>query len=228
MITKLKNSLSFRYKYYKKNKKTRQTDRATAIHQKKVKTITVKDFTIISSNCWGGSVYEDLKLPYQTPTVGLFFYAPCFIELLKDLKTTISLPLTFVEASKYEDANVFRNESYKYPIGKLGTDVEIHFLHYKTEAEAKDKWERRIQRIKWQNLFIACTDRDRMTQDLMQAFDVLPYEKKVIFTGQPYTTIKSAHYLKAFKKDKIVGDLYNQRYVVSQNFNIKEWLSNNA
>jgi uncharacterized protein (DUF1919 family) len=167
-------------------------------------------------------------LPYLSPTIGLYFYAPCFIELLKDLKTTINLPLTFVESSKYEDANVFRNENFKYPIGRLGTGIEIQFLHYKTEEDARDKWERRKQRINWDNLFIACTDRDGMTEQLMTAFDELPYEKKVIFAGQPYATIKSAHYLKAFKKDKIVGDLYNQRYVVSQSFNIKEWLRDKA
>jgi uncharacterized protein (DUF1919 family) len=50
----------------------------------------------------------------------------------------------------------------------------------------------------------------------------------VLFTGQPYATIKSVYYLKVFKKDKIVGDLDNQRNGVTQNFNIKEWLSNNA
>jgi uncharacterized protein (DUF1919 family) len=228
MINRLKKSISFRYQFYKKNKKLKRRDRAIAIHLKKVNNIQVKDFTIISANCWGGSVYEDLKLSYQTPTIGLFFYAPCFMELLKDLKTTISLPLTFVETSNYEDANVFRNENFKYPIGKLGNTIEIQFLHYKTEAEAKDKWERRKQRINWDKLFIACTDRDGMTKELMKAFDDLPYENKVLFTGQPYTTIKSAQYLKAFKKDKVVGDLYNQRYFVTQNFNIKEWLEKNV
>ncbi|MBV5343054.1 DUF1919 domain-containing protein, partial [bacterium] len=40
------------------------------------------DFTIISNNCWGGGIYEDLNLKYNSPTVGLFFYAPCYIEFL--------------------------------------------------------------------------------------------------------------------------------------------------
>jgi uncharacterized protein (DUF1919 family) len=93
------------------------------------------------------------------------------MELLKDLKVTIYLRLTFVESSKYDDANVFRNENFKYPIGKLGTDIEINFLHYKTEAEVKDKWERRNQRINWDNLFIACTDRAGMTNKLTTGFD---------------------------------------------------------
>jgi uncharacterized protein (DUF1919 family) len=32
-----------------------------------------QDFTIISNDCWGGGVYEDLQLQYTTPMVGLFF-----------------------------------------------------------------------------------------------------------------------------------------------------------
>jgi uncharacterized protein (DUF1919 family) len=225
---KIYKSVLFRYNHYKKRRRTKKIERYKQKHDAYMRAVCIKDFTIISANCWGGSVYEDLKLPYLSPTIGLYFYAPCFIELLKDLKTTINLPLTFVESSKYEDANVFRNENFKYPIGRLGTGIEIQFLHYKTEEDARDKWERRKQRINWDNLFIACTDRDGMTEQLMTAFDELPYEKKVIFAGQPYATIKSAHYLKAFKKDKIVGDLYNQRYVVSQSFNIKEWLRDKA
>jgi uncharacterized protein (DUF1919 family) len=228
MFKKIKKSFRFRYNHFIKKRKVRLVEKQLAQHHKKMDKVDAKEFTIISSNCWGGSVYEDLKLSYQTPTIGLFLYAPCFMELLKDLKTSISLPLTFVESSKYKDANLFRNENYKYPIGKLGTDIEIQFLHYKTEEEAKDKWGRRKQRINWDNLFIACTDRDGMTTELMQVFDDLPYANKVLFTGQPYTTIKSAHYLKAFKKDKLVGDIYNLRYCVTQNFNIKEWLGNKA
>jgi uncharacterized protein (DUF1919 family) len=225
MITKLKNSLSFRYQFYKKNKKIKQRDRAIAIHLKKVKSIQVKEFTIISSNCWGGSVYEDLKLSYQTPTIGLFFYAPCFMELLKDLKTTTSLPLTFVETSNYEDANVFRSKNFKYPIGKLGNTIEIQFLHYKTEAEAKDKWERRKQRINWDKLFIACTDRDGMTKELMKAFDDLPYENKVLFTAQKHPQIKASVQIKSYRNNTEIGNIYKERYFISTYFNLSKWFN---
>lgn len=225
MKKKIIKSLRFRYNHFVKKRKVRLVEKQLAQHEKKVKTITVKNFTIMSSNCWGGSVYEDLELPYQTPTVGLFFYAPCFMELLKDLKTTISLPLAFVEASKYDDANVFRNESYKYPIGKLGTDVEIHFLHYKTEAEAKDKWERRVQRINWHNLFIACTDRDGMTPELMQAFDDLPYKNKVLFTAQNHPQINASVQIKPYRKNAEIGNVYKERYFITSDFNISKWFN---
>jgi uncharacterized protein (DUF1919 family) len=170
-------------------------------------------------------VYEDLKLSYQTPTIGLFFYAPCFMELLKDLKTTTSLPLTFVETSNYEDANVFRSKNFKYPIGKLGNTIEIQFLHYKTEAEAKDKWERRKQRINWDKLFIACTDRDGMTKELMKAFDDLPYENKVLFTAQKHPQIKASVQIKSYRNNTEIGNIYKERYFISTYFNLSKWFN---
>ena len=30
------------------------------------------DFSIISNNCWGGSVYRHYGIPYLSPTVGLY------------------------------------------------------------------------------------------------------------------------------------------------------------
>lgn len=35
--------------------------------------LTHTDFTIISNNCWGGTVYEAHNLPKESPTVGMFF-----------------------------------------------------------------------------------------------------------------------------------------------------------
>lgn len=224
ILNRLKKSFSFRYKHWLKKKDVRKKKVAVAKHNKKIGKISIRDFTIISSNCWGGSVYEDLKLPYQSPTIGLFFYAPCYIELLQNLTTNINLPLRFISKSKYKEANACRNQKYTYPIGLLGDAIEIHFLHYKSEEEARDKWERRRQRINWDNLFISCTDRDKMTFKLMQDFDNLPFKKKVLFTGKTYTHINSAVFLKAFKKKGMVGDLYNQRYLVTKDFKLKKWL----
>lgn len=45
-----------------------------------------KEITIISNNCWGGFMYQSCGLQYNTPLIGLYFYAPEYIKLLKDLK----------------------------------------------------------------------------------------------------------------------------------------------
>lgn len=45
-----------------------------------------RNFTIISNNCWGGELYKELNLAYNTPFIGLFIYAPCYIKMLKNLR----------------------------------------------------------------------------------------------------------------------------------------------
>ena len=55
-----------------------------------------EDFTIISNNCWAGHVYRYYNLPYNTPTVGLYFYPDEYIRFLSNLKKYMSMKLTFV------------------------------------------------------------------------------------------------------------------------------------
>jgi len=80
-----------------------------------------KKFSIISNDCWGGSVYLDLGIPYTSPTVNLFIYSSCYIKFIQDLEKYISLELVFVNESKYEVSNLHRKKKNKYyPIGMLG------------------------------------------------------------------------------------------------------------
>ena len=147
MLSRILNSLIFRTKYFLKEFRSKKENRKRLKHIKRIREITNMDFSIISQNCWGGSIYEDLNIPYATPTVGLFFYAPCFNMFVNELSRCIDLPLCFTQKSKYEEANNYRGSNYAYPIGVIGDQIEIHFLHYKNEIEANEKWERRKQRI---------------------------------------------------------------------------------
>lgn len=67
-------------------------------------TIKNKNVTIISNNCWGGFMYQSCKLEYQSPFVGLFILAPCYIELLERFDEVINRPLIFKRTvdSKYK------------------------------------------------------------------------------------------------------------------------------
>jgi uncharacterized protein (DUF1919 family) len=182
-----------------------------------------KTFTIISSNCWGSTVYEDVGIQYLTPTVGLFFYAPCYIKFLKNLEFFLSLDLQFIEKSKYEEANILRAKKW-YPLGILD-GVEIHFLHYKTEADAKKKWIRRINRINFDNLFISFTDRDRCSVENIYEFDTLPFKNKVCFTAKEYKESKSVIWIKEYSGKPCVGDLYSERKIVARYFDAIDWLN---
>ena len=109
-----------------------------------------KDCTIISNNCLGGFIYQDLNISYNSPTIGLYFFFPDYIEFLSDLKGNLEADIQFVSASKYEVGNMrIRKSKHPYPIGLLKGKFEIHFLHYKTQTEVIEKWGRRLKRVNW-------------------------------------------------------------------------------
>lgn len=60
--------------------------------------------------------------------------------------------------------------------------IEIFFLHYHSEKEAKDKWKRRIQRINWNKLLIKFNDQNGCTEEYINDFMRLPYKHKLFFT----------------------------------------------
>lgn len=144
------------------------------------------EFSIISNNCWAGHVYRYFGVNYLTPTVGMYLFAPDYVKFVKELKKYIEMDIQFIsyEQSKYKDEIVKRHQEH-VPVGVLG-DVEIMFLHYKTEEEARQKWTRRKARINWDNLFFKMTEMNLCTPELLREFDELPYEKKVIFVTRDY------------------------------------------
>ena len=144
------------------------------------KAVKCKDFTVISNNCWAGKVYQYLDLPYLSPTAGLYFFAEDYLRFLSDLKYYLSLDLQFisVEESKYSELLKKRNQTY-VPIGKLD-NVEIVFLHYKSESEAKEKWDRRKQRVNYDKLSVKLSNMNLCSEKHMEEFSALPYENKIL------------------------------------------------
>lgn len=142
--------------------------------------IKSRNFTVISNNCWAGKVYQYLDMPYLSPTVGLYFFADDYIRFLKNLKHYMSLDLKFIgyKDSKHSDVLVEHNQT-EIPIGVLD-DVEIIFLHYKTEEEAYEKWNRRKSRINWDNLYIKFSKMNQCTEKHIKEFSELPFEKKIL------------------------------------------------
>lgn len=93
-----------------------------------------KDFTIISNNCSGGFVYNFMGLPYSSPTVGLWFSSDDFVKLISNFDVYVNHKLEFIDGVK------------EYPVAKLN-DITIYFMHYTSQNEVKQKWNRRIKRI---------------------------------------------------------------------------------
>ncbi len=169
-----------------------------AINQTYQKRLTNRGMSVISANCVGAFILHDLNQPFNSPFVNLYLEPFDFIRYLQDIRFYQSLPLQFIQTEK------------NYPIGILG-DLKIHFMHYRLEQEAKEKWEARSQRLNFDNLFIIMTDKYRgkgADYEHLQAFDNLPYPNKVVFTHKPYPEFKSAFYIKGFENENEVGDLF--------------------
>jgi uncharacterized protein (DUF1919 family) len=145
-----------------------------------------RKFALVSNNCWGAEVYKDLELPFTSPFIGLFLYPACYLELLDGFSSLIELPLSFARTSKYAEAEVNRAPR-TYPIGVIGEGIEIHFLHYSDEDEARLKWERRVERMlqPGTDLFFKMCDRDGATTQQIDRFLSLPFENKVFFSAHP-------------------------------------------
>lgn len=190
------------------------------------KRIKSPDFTIISNNCWGYKAYQELDIPYLTPFVGLFLPSDSFLRMIANLRFYLDQPLTFLGPSE---------KKVKYPVGILGGDVEIHFMHYANDGEALEKWERRKQRISKDDdrIFIKFCDHagkhsDRLpaTPEDIRTFDSMsiPYSK-ICFTARPFPNLKSVFWIKECAGDKGVYDGVRLWRVCHHYADIPGWLN---
>lgn len=136
-----------------------------------------KEFVIVSNNCWGFDSYKTLGREYNTPFVGLYLYPGDYLKLLGNFPRLGDEVLSFRNESAHVEG------SPGYPVGVVFDSVEIHFLHYKDEDEARSKWTRRIERMRQgidggaKLLFKMC-DRDGCTSGQLEHFHRLPIVKK--------------------------------------------------
>lgn len=201
------------------------------------KSIKNKDFSIISNNCWAGRAYQYLDMPYLSPTAGLYFFAPDYIKFVSDLKRYLNTPLRFInpEESKYYEEIKKRNQTDK-PIGILD-DVEIVFLHYKSKEEAEEKWNRRKERVNYDNIIIKFSRMDLCTEKEIEDFDNLPFENKFVLNNRLPLKYKSEVYWnEEWKSEGIYRDTtpfpgnlklhkllnFNSEKYPEQGFNFKE------
>lgn len=180
------------------NKAIRRNPLLTDHRKKKLKGT---DFTIISNNCWGGMIYESYNIIKSSPTVGLFFMSLDYIRFLSHLKYYTSCPIEFIspDQSKWNNSELLLSDKRfgTYPIGRLSfgdETVEIFFLHYHSEEEAYQKWNRRCQRINWNHLLVKFNDQNGMTQEDLDTFLKLPY-KKIFFTCRSWNNMNDCCYI---------------------------------
>lgn len=181
------------------------------------------DFTIISNNCWAGSVYRRYGLPYLSPTAGLYFFADDFVRFSSALRHYTSAPLEFINAvdSRHASQLAQKGELGKI-VGKVG-DVEIVFLHYPSKEEAAEKWRRRCDRINWDNLFIKFSQMNGCTEADLREFDAIPFGNKICFTVAPRPDLQCAIYCPGFESTE--KGIVNDTDCYARYIDLEKWLN---
>lgn len=131
--------------------------------------------SIISDNCWGGITYHSLGLEFLSPFINLFLESEDYLRLLENFDYYMGQPLYLVE-EKYE-VNLKRN----YPIIGMG-DVKLFFNHYTDFEQAAKIWEKRKQRINYENLLVEMRIESK---EALDRFLALPFEHKIGFSTVP-------------------------------------------
>lgn len=175
-----------------------------------IRKIITSDTSIISSNCFAGRIMQDLDMQYNSPTLGLYFFADDYMEFLSNLKYYLTeAKLDFLEQSRYPLANERREKwIHWYPIGILGGKVEIQFLHYHTEREAANKWYRRSRRVNFDKLFVIGMEQNLTTVEHIKQFDALPFKNKIFFSSKNLRGLNSNCCIDDFAVQGEVGDPY--------------------
>lgn len=130
--------------------------------------------TVISRDCAGGILYHDLGLEIVSPTVNLGMPGKDFILFCQHLRAFL-------------DAEVQEAEGREFPMGRLETEygtVILFFTHYDNFQKASRLWKRRCARVDMENLrLIFHVFPEDLTQQLLEDFEALPYEHKVLLSS---------------------------------------------
>lgn len=175
-----------------------------------------KDFSIISNNCWGGSIYQKYGLAYRSPTAGLYLLGHDFVKFAERLDHYIACELEFIpweESSYYE---VIKNNK-PYPVARLD-DIEIYFMHYPTEKEAAEKWYRRAKRINHEHILFKLSQRESCSKEDVEKFMSLFLRNKICFAHDEVVGTIHIPELKDWSGDEtpLIEQYYDELTILNQ------------
>lgn len=172
------------------------------------------EISLITCNCIGGLVYSDINMRFCSPTINLYIPSPDFVKFTLNLKYYLDCSLEVIDDTKY-------------PICKLG-DITIHFLHYDSFEQAKQKWNERKKRIVWDKIFVIMSDRDSFSATLLEEYKKIPYPK-ILYSHLNYD-VDGCIWVSRDRNKKYVDDLtkfYNLKgeKTYEHYFDIEKWIT---
>ena len=156
----------------------------------KYKLLKNSRLSIIADSCFAGLIYHRFGLPFLSPTINMWESGKSFLTMVSDLKEYMNQPLKFCNIKFSPTVEIV------YPVYLLG-DVELNMNHYNNFDYAEKKWYERVKRINYDNLLIVMRTN---SEEELEIFDKLPYEKKACFVSFK-SDLKSAFYIPFIGKD---------------------------
>mgnify|MGYP001031992952 FL=1 len=150
-----------------------------------------KEITIISNNCIGGALYHDYKLQFNSPFINVNISMEHYLQICRNLQEYMQAELQQVDVTEEIQDYFYRNlgnGKVTFPVGKLvlptGEKVMIFFQHYETFAQSKEAWNRRKERIDYNNLFFVAATNVSGNERYCAEFACLPYPaaRKLLLT----------------------------------------------
>lgn len=131
--------------------------------------ITTEIPTVIANSCVAAVIYSALGSPRLSPTINLNIEPEDFVKICKNPREYLS------EDIKFDHWTI--SHGREVPIGKI-KDVEIIFSHASNADEAVNAWNRRRQRINWDNLVFIMEDNNydrilKATDEVEKEFNAL-------------------------------------------------------
>lgn len=173
-----------------------------------------KNFTILAPTCIAGVMYHELGQKFLSPTINLWMYDKDFLKFIHNLKDYLSYDLRFADG--IDDT----------PTAYLN-DILIHFNHYHSNEEAKQKWDERKNRINYDNLFIIMADQPDggvITHEDMLSLKDIPCKGKVVLSVKDYDDIDYiVHLPKDPEKDCVNMYMFDKSPILKRFRWEREW-----
>lgn len=182
--------------------------------------------TLISSNCIGGVVYHNAGKQFTSPTINMYIKPKDFLLLVNSIEECMSYQPRYNEGE---------SKLCGFPVMSIECSsgiVNLYCLHYSSFEDACAIWEKRKNRINYQNILVIMTDRDGFTEDDLKSFENLKYPK-VLYTCKNYSGYNNIVFVKAFRKENQVGtmtdycDVFGNRYF-EKYFDIYKYCNGNT
>ena len=167
-----------------------------------------KNVSIISNDCAAGVIYHRLNCRFNSPFINLYIEPSDFIKLLNNFNE-------FINGELLED----KTGKHGFPVGILKAvsrcpcSIHIYFMHYKTFEEAKECWNRRKQRINYENsriIFDITSHSDFILEN--KHIDILKKYNYIIFAKKGQCLCCNAKNIFTFKNiDNKPGRIFNYK-----------------